>query len=524
MQDMSFFMSPTAPAWDTRASWTEQLCADHGIDSGPVLSQQFLLAPSGTAAPAAMRGVALGNWILYHGANLPVAVAPFGGGGRIAILGLAVDPDGAVITTARLEALIARDQPPLDLLDWLNDSAGRYAIIAITGTHQRIYLDSLGSLGAVYDRDARRVGSTTNLVLTRAPQPNTNYPLTTGAMAGASRLAFGHTPDIAIKRLLPNHFLDLGHWAPVRHWPAPDDVTEPSPDQEADVVRGIVLRLEQVIASLANHLPGNVHLPLSGGLDSRLLLSCAKPVLDKIKLFSHVENSMSRKDLRLARHLAKRVGAPLREIDPLCHDEFRITSESHLDHLARLHRIITGLDDAPQPIRHEVLLAHEPGGIFLRGNGCDFLKAVLWRRGVREYEQGRPHDIRTGIRMMMLSDKSIVENPVIQQMYEDWYGTLPGSARDRAYDLMFAEQFLSHGFGNLLYSFINNFYICPFNDRRLLGAATSLPPTKRSQLHYNLAITDWRAPELSSLHFARPAVSQHVRDIRDNETEIISLG
>ncbi len=522
MQDMSFLSSPVAPAWETRASWAEQLCADQQIDSAPVLSQQFLLAPSGTAAPAAMRGVALGSWILYHGANLPVASAPFGDG-RIAILGLAVDPDGAVITTARLEALTARDMPPLELLDWLNDSAGRYAIIAITGTYQRVYLDSLGSLGAVYDRDAGRVGATTNLVLTRAPQPNTDYPLTSGATTGPDRFAFGHTPDIAVKRLLPNHFLDLRLWAPVRHWPGPDDVTEPSPEAEADVVRGITRRLEQVIASLANHLPGNVHLPLSGGLDSRLLLSCAKPVLDKIKLFSHVENSMSRKDLRLARHLAKRVGAPLREIDPIRHDAFKITSASRLDHLGKLHRIITGLDDAPQPIRHEVLLAHPPGGIFLRGNGIDFLKAVLWRRGAREYEQGLPHDTRTGIRMMMLSDKSIVDNPEIQQMYEDWYATLPGSARERAYDLMFAEQFLSHGFGNLLYSFINNFYVCPFNDRRLLGAATALSPSKRRQLHYNLAITEWRAPELSSLHFARRAVNAHIKTIRASETDIISL-
>ncbi|UXX83121.1 hypothetical protein [Roseovarius pelagicus] len=519
---MSFLSSPVDPAWASHASWAEQLCSDHGIDSAPVLSQQFLLAPSGTAAPATMRGIALGNWILYHGANLPVATAAFGNG-RIAVLGLAVDPDGMVITTARLNALTALDQPLQELLNWLNDSAGRYAIIVVTGTRHRVYLDSLGSLGAVYDKDTMRVGSTTNLVLTRAPQPNTDYPLTTNATTGSNRFAFGHTPDTSVKRLLPNHFLDLDLWMPVRHWPGPNDVTEPTPDREADVVRGIARRLEQVITSLANHLPGNVHLPLSGGLDSRLLLSCAKPALDKIALFSHVENSMSRKDLRLARHLAKRVNAPLREIDPIRHDEFKITSDSRLKHLGQLHRIITGLNDAPQPIRHEVLLAHKPGGIFLRGNGSDFLKAVLWRRGGREYAQGLPHDTRTGIRMMMLSDKTIVENPAIQGMYEDWYATLPGSARHRAYDLMFAEQFLSHGFGNLLYSFINNFYICPFNDRRLLGAATSLSPTKRQQLHYNLAITDWRAPELSSLHFARPAVNQHINAMRSDKVDRLSL-
>jgi hypothetical protein len=194
-----------------------------------------------------------------------------------------------------------------------------------------------------------------------------------------------------------------------------------------------------------------------------------------------------------------------------------------IERLNETSRITTGLEHAPAPGAHEVLLAHAPGGIFLRGNGVDFLKAVLWRRAVREYRDDLEHDIREGIRMMMLGEKQVVENPEIQRLYRDWYDGLSGLARKRPYDLMFAEQFLSHGLGNLLYSFSNNFYLCPFNDRTLLGLATRLPPDRRARLHYNLAILTYRAPELASLPYTRRAVNMHLKAMRAEGEAILEV-
>lgn len=502
---------------------TEHLSAVYGVDPAEAMAQQFLLTRDAAALPGALTRARLGDWYLGHGADLPLARTSLKSGGQVAVLGLAVDREGHVIDTSRLRRLAKDHGDPQGLLDYLNDSAGRYVLIAHTPAFDRVYPDSIGSLGVVFDPETTRAGSTVNLVLTRDTDWNRAYPLTGNALVGPDRFSFGHTEDRAVRRLMPNHYLDLRDFSQTRHWPGPDTMHEPSETEEAQVIRQIVQRLETVISAIAAHAPGQVHLPMSGGLDSRVLLACARPALEHIHLFSHAENSMSRKDVRIATKLAARLGRPLRGIDPIRDPEHAITDPARLELLNRKHRIITGMMSHPARIQHEVLLAHDPGGIFLRGNGSDFLKAVLWRRGVQEYVKNRPHDPLTGIRMMMLSDKSIIHNPRIQQEYTAWYDTLEGLACDRVYDLMFAEHFLSHSFGNLLYGFTHNFYVCPFSDRRLLAWATSLPPDRRAALHYNLAIVEWRTPELSDMHYARRAVNLHLQALRAQQTPVLKV-
>ncbi len=494
------------------------LCDQHGLEFGKVFTQQFRLQNHAGDLPG-LQKTQLGDWWLHSGQDLPVAKLCFAKGqGHLAFLGIGVDPDGDVITTELLARKCARWYEAEQLIAWLNDCAGRFAFVITQGNLQRLYIDPLGSLGAVYDPVQQAAGSTLNLVLDRPVEENREYPITAEAIRELGRFGFGHTPDHHVKRLIPNHFLDLTNFTQRRYWPLPGDIFEPDARQQTALTEDIVARLKQVISSLASHT--QTHLPLSGGLDSRLLLACSKQSLDKIGLFSHAENQMSRKDTRIAARLAEFVDAPLRIIDPIRDPDYHITDPNHLMQLSKACQIATGIGilgtEIPR-IRHEVLMAHEPGGLMLRGNGSDFLKAVLWRRGVREYAGRTGHSIKNGIRMMMLSDKSIVRDPQIQQQYRAWYGSLTGVAADRAYDFMFGEQFLAHGIGNLMYGMTNNFYISPFNDRRMLGAATCLPPDKRARLEFNLDILERHAPELNGVHYARNAVNLHLTAMRQEQ-------
>lgn len=491
----------------------QKACEAAGFEPATVFAQQFRISRSNLAPLIGFRRLTAGPLEVEIGPDLPVATCEADPADtHIVFLGIGVDADGDLVTSETLSRKASRLATPEDAGRYVCACAGRYvALVSSAGGH-RLYLDPIGSLGAVYDPRTGVVASTLNLALDRDPEPNRSYSLAAPASKGMGRFAFGHTADEHVRRVLPNHFLDLDNFTLTRHWPGEDDLVEPDQAQQRVLLRRIWRRFGQVTATLAGH-DGQVLLPVSGGIDSRLLLAACRPVLDRMDIFSHVENAMSRRDTRIAAALVQSMGQSMRVIDPLRDDTLQIKSPGELEALERQWQIATGAAPISKAM-HKVVQAQSRGGILLRGNVVDFLKAVLWRRGVREYEHSRPHSVKLGLRMMMLGDKTVVRDPDLQREYSDWYAGLSGIAASRPYDLMFAEQFLSHGLGNMLYGFTRNFYVCPFNDRALLGMATSLPPDRRFRLDYTQALVARWAPELYDMHYARQAVNIHLKEQR----------
>jgi len=148
------------------------------------------------------------------------------------------------------------------------------------------------------------------------------------------------------------------------------------------------------------------------------------------------------------------------------------------------------------------------GRVVLRGNVADFLKAVLWRKAIREYKEEKRHNLSVGVRMMMLGNNDPDKHDALRLEYRTWYKDLTGTAARRPYDFMFAEHFLSHGLGNMFYGLPDNFYVCPFNDRKLISGAISLPPDQRAQLDFHDMILSRWAPELASIRYTRDSVTE----------------
>jgi len=500
-------MTTNTPLSDVMQTRAQQLCAAHHLDFGSVFCQQFRITPTEVVPLPSLHQVTVGKWRIGVGSDLPFCAAQARDGSDVVLLGIAVAQDGNIVDEARLSQL----KDATTTIDYLNDCAGRFAFFIVTAALARFYGDPLGNLGAVYDPQRGIVASTLNLVLTRPMEANDDYPLAELASRSEARFAFGHTSDKYIKRVLPNHYLDLSDFKQYRFWPLDGNLIDARFHDEAGILENISTRLTQVIAALAQRFEGT-KLPLSGGLDSRVLLACAKPSLDKIDIFSHAENMMSRRDTRIAGQLAAIVGKQIDIYDPSINEAHQINDAADLSTLSDAFHIATGegaLGTLVPKIRLEVLGAPPSGGLILRGNGVDFLKAVLWRRGVAEYAEKTPHNQKTGLRMMMLSGAETLQSldrlskKALKAAYWHWYRDLRGIARDRAYDLMFAEQFLSHGAGNMFYGFTRNFYICPFNDRRLLAAAISLSPEKRAALRFTQAIIHSQAPEFEGTRYTR---------------------
>lgn len=192
--------------------------------------------------------------------------------------------------------------------------AGRYAAFSQFGTNCALELDAVGSLGAVFDARAKRIGSTVSLLLDRDRIDNTVYVLNNAAFRGEARYAFGHTNDISIKRLLPNHRLNLNSFVSTRVSPRLEDISELDGAAQKQTLWSLAERFRSVLKCYST-IKTPPLVPLSGGVDSRLLLACTKPFRDKFEYFSHAPNFMSSVDTQIAQQMATALEVPLEVID-----------------------------------------------------------------------------------------------------------------------------------------------------------------------------------------------------------------
>ncbi len=331
------------------------LCAAEGLGFSEVFSQQFRLSALPEDVLPGFELHRWGRWVLQAGPDLPVASSEFdNGSGAIFFLGIGVDPNGTIISSESLATQLDGVREPAAVAAYLSEAAGRYVFVILKDETQRIYLDPLGSLGVLFDPLTGAVGSTLNILLSRDVERNTIYPFADLAVDELGRFAFGHTEDLHAKRVVPNHFLDLDTLQQQRHWPAPDDIQEPTDAaEEANTLGRINDRLGQIIESLSRHASQTI-LPLSGGLDSRILLACGRDSLGELKLYSHAENMMSRKDVRIATKLAGRVGSSLVAIDPARDAQYQIADYEAKEKLQAAYWLATAGLSMP-PLRHEIL-------------------------------------------------------------------------------------------------------------------------------------------------------------------------
>ena len=190
--------------------------------------------------------------------------------------------------------------------DWLYALSGRFVAILLTDQHARLYLDPCGTLASVYAKDGQAFGSTTSIleavgaVEQRATKP-ANLPLQPNQFHPA-----GLTSHPAVRRLMPNHYLDLNHWSAVRHWlhETLGAIAEDDLERHADL---FFRDLQRTITAVAKQYP--VYLCQTAGRDSRMLLACAHEALRKLTLVTYEwPTRAGRVDVQVARTLAQKVG------------------------------------------------------------------------------------------------------------------------------------------------------------------------------------------------------------------------
>jgi hypothetical protein len=233
---------------------------------------------------------------------------------------------------------------------------------------------------------------------------------------------FGLTAFRGVRRLLPNHYLDLDAVRAVRHWPR--EGFEPRIAGEAGAA-AMVDHARRVLRALAERYP-NFLVPLSAGRDSRAVLACLRPFAGnpppQLHLFTSVRADRgSVIDGQIAVRLARIAG--------LQHEIRRI--RRHATEPADVRRAFVLIGEAksgsilaaPGRESREPL----PGQLALPGMTGETARAYYWPR-MRAEPELTPASLARHVGMPAI-------DPVVEAAAQ-WLDGLPPGVRDDRADIL----------------------------------------------------------------------------------------
>lgn len=409
------------------------------------------------------------------------------------LLGLAVDANGSLL---KKEALLPQSGNFWrSVEEFVVGLAGRYVLLVEGEDETRMYGDPSQSLPIYYDSESQTVGSSLLMCLTRSIEKN---PLIDyeDAIGGTERYRFGHTPDIKVKRAYANYYLDLDTFQQKRFWPVNDDIETISLGDTQPTIDRINKRLGSIFGGLVNGRPCLV--PISGGNDSRVLVSAGRAHLSKVEeFFVHTFHKPSRMDARSADLVGEVLGIDIKRYDigatkqPTRHQERR---------RKRRFYATTGYSGPAMIEVTSGLYDRLPFDLpVLRGNVQEILR-TQHPGDSPERPHRRVHGLKRGRFTIGGFDKEFISKWLTS--YDKWYEELPQSARSTVFDFVFFELYLMN-FGIMSLSFTNNFFITPFNDRALIALSCGLPIEYRAQNLANKDLLRSASPDLVDVPYAR---------------------
>lgn len=490
-------------------------CNKLSLDFPLLFRYQYLITKnSNPTFPMASHTV--GNWTVFVGSALPVArLQDLNGHDLGLVLGIAVDPQGLVENDYLVADLDASSSTFFhEFEDWLKYLSGRYTIILHAQHQSRVYADPVGMNGVVYDREAEQVAASTLLCLNRPVIDNTLFDPQVVTEGG--KYSLFHTPDAYVHRVNPNAYLDLSDFIEYRFWPR-GEVFRAEPEEWPALYDEMSAATKHATKCITAKY--TTALPLSGGQDSRLLASMIGDEINNVpQVFTHIPNYASRIDAAVAALIAKELKVP--------HEIF----DKRDSHFKKWRRQKSELEFqtasgviAPQPqeLRLGINLNLADGAVILRGHQTDLLRAVFIRR---PGAQGRKN-FRWQVKILNIVPPATFDNNVYDRFlpsYQAWYDTLPTPAKEKSIDFAFLEIYYSSTLGVTFPGLYRNFYLSPFNSRRMIELSLSIDDEYRRNSY---AVNDiiWRKnPALHDLPFDYEAAN-HALDALGDEDVVRKL-
>lgn len=393
----------------------------------------------------------------------------------ITLVGYILDPAHPAAGNADIVArLVDRLRTCDDFFQHTAPFGGRWVLVVKDGARTVVFGDAAGLRQVVYT-----TGSTPGQIWC-ASQPGSvaelvGLPIDGEAMAflqtDAHRIDSWPPGDTTaysgIKRLLPNHYLDLGTGRPRRFWPDSDLPTIPlrtAVTQSSEILRGLMESAQRRF---------DLMLPMTAGWDSRLMLAATQSMANEIFFFTAIFPNRTERSEDVA------------------------TPSRLLPRLGLKHTILdcrTGVDDEfAKTYRQNVLMAHEQycpfaqalfdqtpsGGVCIKGDVGEIARC--------NFRLGRSSDSGvTAHELAALAGRPI--HPFLINAFEGWLS----GARGRSYNVPLLDLFCWEQDAGRLHEMIQaecdiaRESFTPLNCRSLLTTMLSVPERHRQRPTFDL--------------------------------------
>lgn len=440
---------------------------------------QFVLSAGRNVSPAGWRSDRVGDWLLGRHPALP-AIRMVDETDRSVgwMLGYPIDEKGTLLADGEALHVPARALSSATSFETFAYAfGGRFATIVLGAEPPRVYLDPCGSLSAVYCAHQRIVASTPNLIpYDEHTRDRVELALAIGIPYTEGMYPFTLTPRRGVHRILPNHCLDLRQWRTLRHWPRRPLAECPAVDEAVAEIATIVKRQ---IAAVVAATP--TYLPLTAGLDSRMLLACARSVAERVELFTRaIGDRNSTIDCDTARRIAKRFG--LRHLILPMELATDADLEEWMFRIAYSTSEIRGWQCA-------TMYKRLPGGhAVLGGQAGEVARGYYW------YDDDTETTAVTPERLIALCACPLDRETLA--VARAWLDTVPAANALQILDLFFVEEDMGGWAGVLPYAECDpGFPIFPLCHRRVVERMLTLPVAYRraGRLARDIIAREWPA-------------------------------
>ena len=379
------------------------------------------------------------------------------------ILGYAITFDGVLIRDSLTLPVSQNSDLFEDSIEsFISSLAGRYAVLIITDKVTRVYIDPAGQMSVVFSPEEMLVGSSL-YVISDISKPLIDLADKVNIPEVDSFYPFGITPHEGVKRLQPNHFLDLKDFIERRHWPRPGELSTRSSKNIESTVASIRKKLRRNILAVIDQHP--VCMSLTAGRDSRMLLATVLDRVDEIQFFTmRLPDENARLDCRVAASLAKRFHLKHQIL------EWQEASAEELD----TWQIRVGRSCAGRTWRAvRTRLQLDPERVFLPGAIGEMFRGDLWE------------DSHFSSKVISTEDLVVLvkkpNQPVISKAAAHWLRNLPLTNPLDVLDFFDLEQMFGGMSAPSHHGHVNNPIITVLSDRHILAQAMELPADYRFQ-------------------------------------------
>lgn len=292
----------------------------------------------------------------------------------------------------------------------------------------------------------------------------------------------GLTPRKLVRRLLPNHFLELSNFKVIRHWPGNTEL-KVNPETKGSI-KEIVKLVKNNIYAIERNFP--LYIPLTAGRDSWMLLACAKEITSRIDFFT-ICGKKTEKDCYIASKIRRRfnLNHRLLQIEPATQDQLG-------EWLYRSGYCVSGQTWK----NHQTAVRHlDINRAVLLGLASPVGKASYCRKTDTESTQLTPEEILRRLRLP--ADGETIK------MTRDWFAEISHLNPYLILDLTYIEQRLGCWGGPQLYGQrrMTAPYLLPFCHRKIFELMLKLPYEYRQRQELTIDILRQEWPELLDLPF-----------------------